>query len=307
MKQSNFERKFSRYTISNLSLYLVIGYAIGYAIYYLFPDLYEYITFDPYLILHGQIWRIVTWVVTMPATLGLFTIIMLFFYYSVGNNLEYTWGKYRYNVYIFSGMLFTIIGAFLLYAILIIMCNTTGEYETVLNAVGMSYSGTSVTDLAVIYRGIGMGIGNFVSTYYINMSIFLAFAATYPDAEVLLYFIIPIKVKWLGVLYGAFIFVEILQGSWVTRMMVITSLLNFMIFFFQTRNKLSPYQIKRKREYRKNIRQATQPKYENGAKHKCAICGRTELDDPNLTFRYCSKCSGNKEYCQDHLFTHTHC
>lgn len=307
MKQSNFERKFSRYAISNLSLYLVIGYAIGYAIYYLFPDLYEYITFDPYLILHGQIWRIVTWVVTMPETLGLFTIIMLFFYYSVGNNLEYTWGKYRYNVYIFSGMLFTIIGAFLLYAILIIMCNTTGEYETVLNAVGMSYSGTSVTDLAVIYRGIGMGIGNFVSTYYINMSIFLAFAATYPDAEVLLYFIIPIKVKWLGVLYGAFIFVEILQGSWVTRMMVITSLLNFMIFFFQTRNKLSPYQIKRKREYRKNIRQATQLKYENGAKHKCAICGRTELDDPNLTFRYCSKCSGNKEYCQDHLFTHTHC
>ena len=246
-------------------------------------------------------------VVTMPEALGLFTIIMLFFYYSVGNNLENTWGKYRYNVYIFSGMLFTIIGAFLLYVILVIIRNTTGEYETVLNAVGMSYSGTSVTDLAVIYRGIGMGIGNFVSTYYINMSIFLAFAATYPNAEVLLYFIIPIKVKWLGVLYGAFIFVEILQGSWVTRMMVITSLLNFMIFFLQTRNKLSPYQIKRKREYRKNIRQATQPKYENGAKHKCAICGRTELDDPNLTFRYCSKCSGNKEYCQDHLFTHTHC
>lgn len=143
-------------------------------------------------------------------------------------------------------MLFTIIGSFLLYAILIIMCNTTGEYETVLNAVGMSYSGGTITDMAVIYRGIGMGIGNFVSTYYINMSIFLAFAATYPDAEVLLYFIIPIKVKWLGVLYGAFIFAEILQGSWVTRMMVIASLLNFIIFFLRTRNRLSPYQVKRK-------------------------------------------------------------
>ena len=114
MKQSNFERKFSRYAISNLSLYLVIGYAIGYAIYYLFPDLYEYITFDPYLILHGQIWRLVSWVVTMPEALGLFTIIMLFFYYSVGNNLEYTWGKYRYNVNIYSGMLYKNIGAFLL-------------------------------------------------------------------------------------------------------------------------------------------------------------------------------------------------
>ena len=73
------------------------------------------------------------------------------------------------------------------------------------NAVGMSYSGTSVTDLAVIYRGIGMGIGNFVSTYYINMSIFLAFAATYPDAEVLLYSHNSYKGKMVRVLYGAFI------------------------------------------------------------------------------------------------------
>ena len=52
---------------------------------------------------------------------------------------------------------------------------------------------------------------------------------------------------------------------------------------------------------------ASAPKSGAGsARHKCAICGRTENDDPNLSFRYCSKCTGNKEYCQDHLFTHTH-
>lgn len=43
-----------------------------------------------------------------------------------------------------------------------------------------------------------------------------------------------------------------------------------------------------------------------GAVHRCAICGRTELDDPNLEFRYCSKCEGNYEFCQDHLFLHIH-
>ena len=66
-------------------------------------------------------------------------------------------------------------------------------------------------------------------------------------------------------------------------------------------------QAKRKRQYRQQVNRARQNQtYQNGARHKCAVCGRTELDDPNLTFRYCSKCSGNKEYCQDHLFTHKH-
>ena len=42
------------------------------------------------------------------------------------------------------------------------------------------------------------------------------------------------------------------------------------------------------------------------ARHKCAVCGRTELDAPDLEFRYCSKCAGDHEYCSEHLYTHTH-
>ena len=79
--------------------------------------------------------------------------------------------------------------------------------------------------------------------------------------------------------------------------------LNFLIFFFSTRNyrSVSPKEVHRKRTYH---RQVQQPK--GVTRHKCAICGRTELDDPNLEFRFCSKCNGNYEYCQDHLFTHEH-
>ena len=96
---------------------------------------------------------------------------------------------------------------------------------------------------------------------------------------------------------------------WVTAILFVTillSLLNFLIFFLSTRNfrRMSPKEVHRRHVYRA---QTAQPR--RGAKiskHKCAICGRTELDDPNLTFRFCSKCEGNYEYCQDHLFTHEH-
>ena len=88
------------------------------------------------------------------------------------------------------------------------------------------------------------------------------------------------------------------------------SILNFVIFFLGSRHMrpYSPKQMKRKREYQHKMRRAERPvnQYPGGAKHKCAVCGRTELDDPNLEFRYCSKCNGNYEYCQDHLFTHEH-
>ena len=92
------------------------------------------------------------------------------------------------------------------------------------------------------------------------------------------------------------------------QVLIVVSLLNFLIYWLRTRNKsrFNPKQVKRRHEYRQSVRQARPVKHENGALHKCYICGRTELDDPNLTFRYCSKCSGNKEYCQDHLFTHEH-
>ena len=119
----------------------------------------------------------------------------------------------------------------------------------------------------------------------------------------MLYFIIPIKMKWMAGIYAALIIYEMIISSWGGRVAIIASVLNFLIFFFTTRNyrSVSPKEVHRKRTYH---RQVQQPK--GVTRHKCAICGRTELDDPNLEFRFCSKCNGNYEYCQDHLFTHEH-
>lgn len=109
---SNFEKRFGKYAISNLSLILILCYVVGYVIQLINGNFLLYLTLDPYAILHGQIWRIFTWVIVPPSSLDPFTIIMLLFYYNIGTSLERTWGTYRYNVYLFSGMLFTVLGSF---------------------------------------------------------------------------------------------------------------------------------------------------------------------------------------------------
>ena len=272
---SKFEKRFGKYAISNLSLILILCYVVGYFIELVNADFLLYLTLNPYAILHGQIWRIFTWIIIPPSSLDPFTIIMLLFYYNIGTSLERTWGTYRYNVYLLSGMLFTVLGSFVWLAI---------EY----------FVGGPVMNLSYIY----------FSTYYINMSIFLAFAATFPEVQVLLMFIIPVKVKWLGILYGLVLVYDFLfAGSLVTRIAIASSLLSFVIFFFTSRSHIhmSPKQMKRRAEFKQDIRRNSRV-----TKHKCAICGQTEDDDPSLEFRFCSKCNGNYEYCQQHLFTHPH-
>ncbi|MCR5704756.1 MAG: hypothetical protein K6G85_09040, partial [Eubacterium sp.] len=264
-------------------------------------NLYELFLFNPYEIMRGQVWRLFTWILTAPDSLGIFTIVMLFLYYSLGTALEKTWGTFQYNLFLLSGFVFTIIGATVIFFIYAIYYSNS-EYGVMYNA--------HVAEL------MGLYVSAMVSTFYINMSIFLAFAVTYPDVELLLYFVIPVKIKWFGYLYGAFIAYDIFSSfknaggqtfiAVIHTVIVLVSLLNFFIYWISGWGKTGSH-IKRSHTYKKSIRSGQKERtYSNGAKHKCYICGRTDLDYPELTFRYCSKCSGGKEYCQDHLFTHTH-
>lgn len=281
---NKLEKKFGRYAIPNLTMYLIGAYVVGYGIELFLPDLYQWIMLNPILILHGQVWRIISWVLVPPSGNVFTIIIMLFFYYSVGTTLERSWGAFRYNVYMFSGILFTVAGSFVLYA----------------------YYALTLRDEAVVAMAVTASC-MFFSTFYINMSIFLAFAAMFPDMEVMLYFILPIKVKWLGIVYAAILAIDILRGNAAIRIVIIASLLNFILFFLSGRN-LKPYTPKEQMRRHKFKKQAERPKmhYANGARHRCAVCGRTELDNPELEFRFCSKCKGNYEYCNEHLFTHKH-
>ena len=291
---NKLERKYGKYAIDNITLLLILGYVIGYGIQKINIDMFYMLTLNPYYIMKGQIWRIVSWVLVPPSELGFFTIIMLFFYYSIGRTLEQTWGKFKYNIFIISGIIFTVVSAMVAYFIL-----PSSVYEVY--KIPAAFTGEVFNFVK------GYIISAFVSTYYINLSIFLLFAALYPDMQVMLYFIIPIKIKWLAYLDLALMAYEIYQYGFVCGVIVFASLLNFLIFFvliLQAKGN-TPANARRKRDYQKKVYSAKSV-YEGGARHKCAICGRTELDNPNLTFRYCSKCTGSKEYCEDHLFTHEH-
>lgn len=286
------ERRFKKYAIHNLMFYIIGLYIAGLIIELFGNGFYEaYLSLNVEKILQGQIWRVVTFIIAPPADSGLlFMAFTLYLYYMLGTSLERVWGAFKFNLYFFMGVIFNVIAAFLIYFIF-------GE----------------VFEL---------------TTYYLNMSLFFAFAAIWPDMEFLLFFIIPIKVKWLAIIDMVYMGANILIGYtfsfWPdalkfktiygllqlgivpmpdTATAALVSILNFLVFFLMTRNykRLSPKEIKRKRTYKTQVKQATQD-----VMHKCAICGRTDKDFPDLVFRYCSKCNGNYEYCQDHLFTHEH-
>lgn len=276
------ERKFGRFGIPNLTIYMIVCYVIGYALMIVNPGILNWLSLEPAYILRGQVWRLVTWVLYPPSTSGVlwFAIAVLFFYYPIGTSLERTIGTFKYTLYILSGVIFTILGAFILYFLL----------------------------------GGNVLVGNVFSTYYISLSTFLAYAMCYPDMQVLLMFIIPVKMKWMGIFYVVIVVYEMIQyvmaGAWYLVIPIVASLLNFIIFYFGTKDfsRYNPKEIHRRNEFRRAMEPQGRMKSGSGSvtKHKCAICGRTELDDPNLEFRFCSRCNGNYEYCQDHLFTHTH-
>ena len=280
---TKLERKYGKYAIPNLTLILISGFILGYLIEIFMPEGLQLLAMNPEKILHGQIYRLVTWVVIPPSSASILVIITLFFYFSIGRTLENSWGDFRYTVYILSGIIFTDIGMMGTYLIMHLM----GQSQL----------------LDMYYQAGLYG----ASTYYPCMSMFLAYAFMFPDMQVLLYFIIPIKVKWLGYLDIAYLLVMILQYGYMhyyTGMVtVIMSVLNFILFYFMSKGKtkMTPAQRKRERKYKQQVRQS-----QILTRHKCAICGQTELDNPNLEFRYCSRCKGNYEYCQNHLFTHEH-
>lgn len=281
------ERKYGRYGIENLTMYIIISYVLGYALMYINPGALSMLSLNVTKILQGQVWRLITWIVYPPSTSSplWFVIAILFFYYPISASLEHTWGKFKFTLYILSGMIFTVIAAFILHFVM---------------------------------GGVLDGLGGIIfSTYYISLSIFLAYSLTYPDMTVLLMFVIPIKMKWMSIVYAAIVIYDVaryfMNGAWFMALPIIASLLNFVIFFLGTRdfNRYNPKEIHRKNEFRRAVNGGSKtvpfPGNSNAVtKHKCAVCGRTEKDDPNLEFRFCSKCNGNYEYCQDHLFTHQH-
>ena len=266
---NKLERKFGKYAIPNLMYYVVILYAIGLIISQLAPQVYfEYLMLDASKILKGQIWRVVTFLM-WPMSGGMFiNVLIIYCYYNLGRTLEYMWGTFRFNLYFLMGVVGHVLAAIIIY--------------------------------------LAFGIVYPLTAEYLNFSLFLAYALTFPDHNFLLFMVIPIKAKWLALFDVAFFVYCFIFGGAPTKIAVVMSMINVIVYFFLTRgSRYSPREVMRKQQFKAKMNETAREVKKTG-RHRCAICGKTELDNPDMTFRYCSKCEGDFEYCQDHLYTHQH-
>lgn len=278
---NRLERKFGRFAVHGLARYIVAIELIGAFLGVFAPRLYfEFLALDFKAITSGQIWRLFTFVFYPSIqSIGLINILFLaievYLHYFIGTMLENMWGSFRFTLYYASGLLLSILGALIMY----------------------------------LFVGTTFWPAGFD---YINESLFLAYATLFPNQEFYLYFVIPIKAKWFAFIYVAIIGYEVItnlsSGSLLGvlyAVAIVISMLNFLIFFISTRkiSKESVSQHRTRRKFKKNMQTAqVVPIY----RHRCAICGRTERDGDDIEFRFCSKCDGNYEYCDQHIFTHEH-
>lgn len=156
--------------------------------------------------------------------------------------------------------------------------------------------------LASIAGAFLSGLG--VTSVYLNLSLFLAFARLFPEFQILLFLMIPVKVKYLAYLNWFFIGYTVLFSPFPHKIAALASLVNFFLFFGP--DLISS--LKRREKVMKNRKRFAEglKTKGGGAFHSCRVCGITEREDPKMEFRYCSKCSGDYEYCMDHLYDHKH-
>lgn len=267
-----------RFGVRNLMLIIVIGTAAVWLLDLMDStgQLLSLLAFSPAAILRGQIWRLLTFVF-VPTNSGIWLLISLYFYYFVGSVLEREWGAGRFTIFYLSGMLLTIVYGFIVYF-----------------AAGLSMP---------------------LSTIYINYSLFFAFATLYPDNMVLLFFFIPIKMKWLAWLDAAYFAYSILDGLIslpgvlkLLGLMPVIAILNYLLFFGSSLGGLFRPRAARRStvDFKQELHRMKKDAKQKNYTHKCAVCGRTDADYPELEFRYCSRCAGYHCFCQDHINNHVH-
>ena len=268
--------------VPNLMLYIVLGTAVVYLMSEMSRDytLYNLLYFDRELILQGQVWRLITYPLTYRTNTLLLTAISLFCYYSLGRAMENIWGTLRFNLFYLTGVL-------------------------MMDVYCMIFGGTA-------------------SVTYLNLSLFLSYATLYPDAHFLLFFIIPVK-AWIFALFDlAIVVIDLITYPFPYNLFSVISLANYFLFFGKDVLNVLPmsWRVNARRLFRKkSVQQQKKAKviqFDAGSyeaskaapkapyTHRCTVCGRTDISNPEMEFRYCSRCKGYYCYCEEHICNHSH-
>ena len=267
--------------IPNLMLYIALGSAVVYLMseisgnYFLYSLLY----FDRSLILQGQIWRLITYPLTYRIDSLLLMMVSLLCYYSIGRAMENIWGTLRFNLFYFTGVV-------------------------MMDVYCMFFGGTA-------------------SVTYLNLSLFLSYATLYPDSQFLLFFIIPVRARLFALFDLAIVVLDLFTQSFPYNFFSVISLANYFLFFGSDVLNVLPlsWRINARRLFKKQPvlqKKAKVIQFDAGSyeatkaapkapyTHRCTICGRTDISNPELEFRYCSRCKGFYCYCEEHISNHSH-
>lgn len=254
--------------IPHLIKYITIANVAFWLIGAVKPGFISYLAFNPALILHGQVWRLVTFALYPPST-DILAFIAFYFYYFIGSTLEEYWGTPQFNIYFFTGVVLTVIYGFLMYFITGLSFNLTAEY--------------------------------------IYLSMFFSFAVLFPDMRVLLFYIIPVKIKYLAYIDAALFLYGVISMPFPVNLLPVVAVINFLIFCGGDLLRAFPRRPSRNTvNFRRESARIRREQQANLYTHKCAVCGRTDAEHPELEFRYCSKCEGYHCFCQEHIYNHIH-
>ncbi len=264
----------------NLMPVLIGLYAAGYLVVTMFPEVYAFLYFDPQLILKGQVWRLVSFVMIPSSTQLFVALITCFIYFSISRAIGMTLGLFKLNFFLISGLVIEVLAGFLYY---VVMKNT----------------------MYVIA----------LSPYYMYATLFVLFAMMYPDARFLFMFIFPIRGRYMVFVTLALYLVEVVIAfrqvaagyGWMLVFMIVAAVLNLLLFLLLSNYtfRRRPSNVVRMQGFRRAEAEA-EKKIRTAPRHKCAVCGRTDRTHPELEFRYCTRCEGSYEYCMEHLYTHQH-
>jgi hypothetical protein len=268
---SRLDQKLGRYSVPNLTVMIIVGQVLLYVAAQVSQapggvggvDVLDRVRLDPAKVLQGEVWRLLTFLFDPPTTNILFAFFFWYLFYLMGTTLEVSWGAFRYNAFLAIGYFATVAAAFALHF-----------------AVG---DGTLPATNAFLYG-----------------TVFLAFARLYPDFVMYIFFILPVKIRWLAMLQWIFYAITFLFGPGIVKVMVAASVANYLLFFGR-----DVWQDM-KQGHRRMRFQARTLRSPPAIVHKCRSCGLTSEAAPKMQFRYCSKCEGDSCYCKEHLHDHEH-
>ena len=308
----NLRKQFDRFCfknrnkgIANLMLYICLGNGLVTLLGMMNGGsfLYELLCFDKTAILHGQVWRLVSWLLTEQlGGISILSLLFLYFFYRLGSAVEASIGTFKFNLFYLSGVVLMDVFA-------LAFCPT--------EAVLLGNMIIPPEAFAAFYSNMA---------YYLHLSMVLAFSTMYPESQFMVLFVIPVKAWVLALLDLILIGIEVFNMCVPVMLFPhclfpLIGLLNYLLFFGPDMPNLLPLSWRAKLR-RKQKKHSSGPKiihFPNASAHekpaampqepythRCSVCGRTDTTNPELEFRYCSRCNGYHCYCEDHISNHTH-